>query len=161
MKLLRIELQRIFRDVIKRKDGKKRRKTRREIHICGKYFLVLVVFVIGVTMINNYDKMQGVQQSLDTISKSVSNKEGDKVMETGGEVIEEEKEQEGDKILEEPENPEAQILEDDIYVVEKGDTLATISRKVYGDISHVEAICKMNGLENGNLIFIGQKLLLP
>jgi len=124
-------------------------------------FLVLVVFVIGVTMINNYDKMQGVQQSLDTISKSVSNKEGDKVMETGGEVIEEEKEQEGDKILEEPENPEAQILEDDIYVVEKGDTLATISRKVYGDISHVEAICKMNGLENGNLIFIGQKLLLP
>lgn len=42
-------------------------------------------------MINNYDKMQGVQQSLDTISKSVSNKEGDKVMETGGEVIEEEK----------------------------------------------------------------------
>ena len=96
-------------------------------------------------MINNYDKMQGVQQSLDTISKSVSNKEGDKVMETGGEVIEEEKEQEGDKILEEPENPEAQILEDDIYVVEKGDTLATISRKVYGDISHVEAICKMNG----------------
>ena len=42
-------------------------------------------------MINNYDKMQGVQQSLDTISKICFNKEGDKVMETGGEVIEEEK----------------------------------------------------------------------
>lgn len=150
-----------FRDVIKEKMEKNEERHGARFIYAASTFLVLVVFVIGVTMINNYDKMQGVQQSLDTISKSVSNKEGDKVMETGGEVIEEEKEQEGDKILEEPENPEAQILEDDIYVVEKGDTLATISRKVYGDISHVEAICKMNGLENGNLIFIGQKLLLP
>ena len=35
-----------------------------------------------LTMINNYDKMQGVHQSLDIISKSVANKEGDEVMET-------------------------------------------------------------------------------
>ena len=44
---------------------------------------------------------------------------------------------------------------------EKGDTLASISKKTYGDTGHVEAICKMNGLSDGNLIFIGQKLLLP
>ena len=50
---------------------------------------------------------------------------------------------------------------DDIYTVVKGDTLAMISKKVYGDIGHVDAICRMNGLEDGNLIFIGQKLLLP
>ena len=50
---------------------------------------------------------------------------------------------------------------DGVYVVEKGDTLAIISRKMYGDINHVDAICRMNGLDNGNLIYIGQKLLLP
>ena len=50
---------------------------------------------------------------------------------------------------------------DGVYIVEKGDTLAMISQKIYGDISHVDAICRMNGLEDGNLIFIGQKLLLP
>ena len=50
---------------------------------------------------------------------------------------------------------------DGVYVVEEGDTLALISRKMYGDISHVEAIAKMNGLTDGNLIYIGQKLLLP
>lgn len=50
---------------------------------------------------------------------------------------------------------------DGVYVVEEGDTLAIISRKMYGDISHVDSICAMNGLENGNLIYIGQKLLLP
>ena len=35
------------------------------------------------------------------------------------------------------------------------------TRKIYGDITHVDAICNANGLEDGNLIFIGQKLLLP
>ena len=47
------------------------------------------------------------------------------------------------------------------YIVEKGDTLASISKKIYGNVSHVDAICNANGLEDGNLIFIGQKLLLP
>ena len=56
---------------------------------------------------------------------------------------------------------EAGLDEEDFYIVEKGDTLDSISIKIYGDASHVEAICKMNGLSDGNLIFIGQKLLLP
>lgn len=50
---------------------------------------------------------------------------------------------------------------DGIYVVEKGDTLAIISKKMYGDVNHVDAISRMNGLQNGNLIYIGQKLILP
>ena len=54
-----------------------------------------------------------------------------------------------------------QEMSEDIYIVQKGDTLAKISKRVYGDIGHVDAICRMNGLEDGNLIFIGQKLLLP
>ena len=54
-----------------------------------------------------------------------------------------------------------QLSEDDYYVVQKGDTLDSISEKLYGDSSHVEAICKMNGLTDGNLIYIGQNLLLP
>ena len=49
--------------------------------------------------------------------------------------------------------------QDGIYIVEKGDTLAIISRKMYGDLDHVDAICKMNGITDGNHIYIGQKLL--
>ena len=41
-------------------------------------------------------------------------------------------------------------------IVEKGDTLAIISRKMYGDISHVDAICRMNGIEDGDLIYVGR-----
>ena len=51
--------------------------------------------------------------------------------------------------------------EGDYYVVQKGDTLDIISEKIYGTISKTDAIRQKNGLEDGNLIFIGQKLLLP
>ena len=53
------------------------------------------------------------------------------------------------------------MTDKDYYVVQKGETLAGISKKLYGDTSYVKAICKMNGLSDGNLIYIGKKLLLP
>lgn len=154
-----------FRSVIKEKMERGEDKRSSRFIYAASTFLVLVVFVIGVTMINNYDKMEGVQRSLDTISKTVSNKEAEKLQETGEEIAKVNTTVAEDfRISSEEQKAEesgAEILGEDIYVVEKGDTLVTISKKVYGDISHVEAICKMNGLEDGNLIFIGQKLLLP
>ena len=56
---------------------------------------------------------------------------------------------------------ELQGPSEDYYVVQKGDTLDLISKKLYGTTSETDAICRMNGLKDGNLIFIGQKLLLP
>ena len=50
---------------------------------------------------------------------------------------------------------------EEYYTVQRGDTLDKISLKLYGTTDEAEAICKMNGLTDGNLIFIGQKLLLP
>lgn len=38
------------------------------------------------------------------------------------------------------------MTDKDYYVVQKGETLAGISKKLYGDTSHVKAICKMNGI---------------
>lgn len=107
-------------------------------------FLILVVLVIGVTMINNYDRMKTVQKAIETISNSVEEKET-----LNKKEVQEKKE---DKKEKEKKN---------IYIVEKGDTLEKISKKAYGDIQHIEEISKTNGLENGNLIYIGQKLLLP
>lgn len=56
---------------------------------------------------------------------------------------------------------ESQGDSEEYYYVERGDTLDSISRKLYGDNSGIESICKMNGLSDGNLIYVGQKLLLP
>lgn len=47
------------------------------------------------------------------------------------------------------------------YVIEKGDTLAKISIKVYNTKDMVSKICELNGIEDVDKIFIGQKILLP
>lgn len=47
------------------------------------------------------------------------------------------------------------------YIVQKGETLAAISRKIYGDTAMMKDICTKNGIENSDEIYAGQKLLLP
>lgn len=142
--------------------------------------LVIAVLGIGVTTINNYGKMQALQSALDGMKNPVSGEpeeeKDNEILETSGEVAEEipKTEPSGETAEGEvtdpatPVNEEPQMItstmqemSEDVYIVEAGDTLAKISKKVYGDISHVDAICRMNGLSDGNLIFIGQKLLLP
>lgn len=47
------------------------------------------------------------------------------------------------------------------YEVERGDTLYTISRKIYGDITYVQKICELNEITNPDHIRYGQKIILP
>lgn len=119
-------------------------------------FLTLVILIIGVTTINNYDRMRSVQSAVEAISHSIAGEEEVQAKEAGERPKEKQEEKTKAQV------PEEQHKYDNgFYIVEKGDTLEKISRKAYGDVKHIEAISKMNGLENGNLIYIGQKLLLP
>lgn len=133
--------------------------------------LVVVVLAIGISTVNNFDRMEAVQDSLESLSQSVN-----KAKSQTGTVSEEEAAVEADGIAGtgeqakegEPEGTvpdvstvQEQMGDEEYYIVQKGDTLDSISVKVYGDTSHVKAICKMNGLSDGNLIYIGEKLLLP
>ena len=47
------------------------------------------------------------------------------------------------------------------YEVERGDTLYMISKKVYGDTSHVKQICEINQITDPDSICYGQKIILP
>ena len=47
------------------------------------------------------------------------------------------------------------------YTVKKGDTLTSISMFFYQDRSMIKEICTLNGIENADNIFVGQKILLP
>ncbi|MCD8217491.1 MAG: LysM peptidoglycan-binding domain-containing protein [Clostridiales bacterium] len=49
----------------------------------------------------------------------------------------------------------------DYYIVQKGDSLLSVSQAVYGSESKVEEICVLNGIEDKDMIYEGQKLLLP
>ena len=158
--------------------------------------LVVVVLAIGISTMNNYDKINSVQDSIETLSSAMQQSEESGVQEGSpvetkdtalyaeGEASPEEgtSTDTGDASGDNPEDgtsesdetlqtaaqmePETSTIQeelsgDDYYIVRKGDTLDTISRKFYGTTRETDAICRMNGLEDGNLIFIGQKLLLP
>lgn len=47
------------------------------------------------------------------------------------------------------------------YIVQKGDTLAAISRKMYSSDKYTEQIAKANELSNADEIYEGQKILIP
>ena len=47
------------------------------------------------------------------------------------------------------------------YEVEKGDTLYTICREIYGDTAKVREICDLNQIADPDDIRYGQKIVLP
>lgn len=213
-----------FRNMVrKRGEGRKGRKTGSVMYAVSAC-LVLVLIIMGVSMINSFDRMKSVQNTLDTLAGSSDKVETQETSGTVTAVTEEQggEEQAGDgqasgadSALDADNRVDAdsgkedlsggdnagisanasgndsgtsstggksedagtagggtdgssQILaapgengSDGVYIVEEGDTLAIISRKMYGDVTHVDAICKMNGITDGNLIYVGQKLLLP
>ena len=161
-----------FRSVVReRMEDKEQRQSSRLVYVTSA-LLVVVVLAIGISTVNNFTKMEAVQSSLESLSQSASKTESqtgtvnegeDGALEANGIIGDEEakdKEASGGTVPE-TSTVQEQLSDEDYYVVRKGDTLDSISVKVYGDASHVEALCKMNGLSDGNLIYIGQKLLLP
>lgn len=165
-----------FRNLVMEKAEQNEKRSRSRFVYVMSTFLVLVVLVIGITMINNYDKMQNVQNTLDRLTQNVEEQE--RIIETSGEIVtppqeevesEEAKQEEvkPEDVTPEETKPEENKQEEPIvsstktYIVKKGDTLETISKKEYGDVTHIKAICELNQLQDGNLIMIGQKLLLP
>ncbi len=204
-----------FRDMVrKRGERQKDRKTGSLMYVASAC-LVLVLIVMGVSMVNSFDRMKSVQNTLDTLVGTTDTVETQETSGTVTAVTEEQAGdgQAGDEAQTEPDaekdasdakdagettaagtnsSDQDTVLSagnsdgsgtagttesgtsggqtlavtegngsDGVYIVEEGDTLAIISRKMYGDVTHVDAICRMNGITDGNLIYVGQKLLLP
>lgn len=175
-----------FRSTVRNKKNYREQRQSSRFSYAMSVSLVVVVLAIGISTMNNVDKMRSVQKSLDMLSMSIG-----KTEETNGTVKEaennkEDKQNQKNKTEEKTVDNKADSKEtenrkkteneqqkteqstatgkqaqEDYYTVQRGDTLDKISLKLYGTANHVEAICKMNGLTDGNLIYIGQKLLLP
>ena len=163
------------RSVIREKMEKKEKKENSRFAYTLSVGLVLVLLVIGVTRLSDFGRMSALKESLGTFVEKENSEESQEQEDVPvvGEVVavvdQSVSEEPGENVSPDDTTAEQELQEekeelpngDGVYVVEKGDTLAIISRKVYGDLDHIDAICRMNGLENGNLILVGQKLLLP
>ena len=189
---------RTFRTLIQDKKDTSNQKRVMTFLYTASTFLVMVVLVIGITLINNYEKMEGLEMALSEISQSLEKQEGqageiyvqgstdpelaDAVTaenaqaageetasspeEEAGQPEEQTEEQPEEQPEEEPEETQeavSQSVEEipDVYVVQKGDTLLSISRKIYGRDDKIREICSLNGIWDSNHILVGQKLLLP
>lgn len=202
-----------FRDLARKQGKRTRQKHQGNFVYAMSVGIVLVLVIMGVAMLNNFNKIRKAQNQLEEVagtintvkdasnsgnsnesndpnggqaddsekgtadentgaekSNSVSDKkaEGDDGTSKNGTDgtasvnSSQAKNSQSDEVVEASAVPSSSTNgSDGVYVVEKGDTLAIISKKMYGDVTHVDAICRMNGLSNGNLIYIGQKLLLP
>ena len=186
-----------FRSTIKgRMEVREQRRESRYVYLTS-VLLVVIVLAIGISTMNNYDKMNSVQNSIETLSSNMGangssgkNTQQDAQNDRDTQDAQNSDEQSDQQIAEQtgqgdqgesaggtdeasqetnggttPDpstiQEELQGSSEDYYVVQKGDTLDLISKKLYGTTSETDAICRMNGLKDGNLIFIGQKLLLP
>jgi len=170
-----------FRSAIRGKIEYQEKRENSHFLYAMSVFLVVIVLAIGISTMNNFDKMEAVQQSVEALSQAVgqpqvmAGDEEDLLKKEENAAIGDERYQEVSADEQQGENEESeftgtmpevstiqeQLNADNYYIVKKGDTLDSISRARYGTSSQVDAICRMNGLDDGNLIFIGQKLLLP
>lgn len=141
--------------------------------------LAAVVLVIGVTMLNNYDKMKDMEETLNLISANLNEKESqeDKKTEvdtmTGNvTTIKQEKVVTEDEPAVTSEETAAvpkkkagakteTVKNTQVYVVKKGDTLASISKKVYKSTKYISKILEANEIEDQDKIYVGQKLIMP
>lgn len=189
-----------FRNVMQEKREQSVQKKTLAFLYTSCMFLVLVILVIGVTLVNNYDRMASMEHALHQISESLEGEEALAETLDDGSVeaaMEEENrlaaaetedasvpdepadtapEDAGEGQPEEPEEPQEpeeqpeeetqeavsqEVKEPERYRVVKGDTLLEISRLRYGTDDMVGKICEINGLEDGDKIYVGETILLP
>ena len=200
-----------FRDLVRKRGTRQKRRKAGGLMYVASACLVLVLIIMGVAMVNSFDRMKSVQSTLEALadtSDTVETRETSGSVtavtseeQTGdGQSADDKDAQSGDGQASDDQNVSNDDAQSDasqtegkkeessssqdvsdasdeqsgqasdssgkngsdgVYIVEQGDTLAIISRKMYGDVNHVDAICRMNGITDGNLIYVGQNLLLP
>ena len=241
-----------YRNMILERQGRQLAKQNRNFLYTASSFFLVVVCVLGITTINNYRKMQKVEDVLDVMShvesegkrsgdengpvvESVSsqvspleeetsasepgqagdsqetgtgetaaqgalqpeaagdqtgqgtpqpgntdNQAGQEAPQSGNADNQAEQGNTGSQETAEPDaagtdsSPEApaedntaqetsggQAAEPRYYTVQPGDTLASICISIYHTKDMMGKVCEVNGIENGDKIYAGQKLLLP
>ena len=148
--------------------------------------LAVVLLVIGVTTLSNYGKMENMEKTLNHISANIKEQEHqvgeylsdekteeklviETITATVNDVLEMTKEDKGDlsadetKDMEKAEGEKTEEVMSTVryYIVQKGDTLGSISEAVYASVRYVEEIQRVNNIGDKDKIFEGQKLIMP
>ena len=120
---------------------------------------------VGVLYANDYKK----EKSSKTAVASIKEKEEEpvKVTPVNRTPDENTKSEETEEVKEEVPKEEVQnsqpanVSAQNSYIIQQGDTLTKISIKNYGNAKRVKEICELNQIQENDLIYPGQTILLP
>lgn len=110
--------------------------------------------------------LKSTQETADETDGQAPTEEKEENAQEEGSAVDREEEGKEDKTeeAEQSEEDHEEALSRNItryYEVEQGDTLYTISQKIYGDISRVDKICEVNDISDPDKIRSGQRIILP
>lgn len=194
-----------IRNVIREKEELKEQRKSGSFMYGVSAFLVVVIIVIGINLMNNYEKMRRLNQSVDNLMNQLEGNErggqdgddngvhdseasGDisvdgnaiKVNRLSGDVYPLEENSTSDKTERETmsdnnaasETTQA-VSETDasvssvktdsysMYTVKQGDTLMGICKRYYGTTTKYQEVMQYNGLDDRDMLYIGQQIKLP
>uniref|UniRef100_UPI004025E543 LysM peptidoglycan-binding domain-containing protein n=1 Tax=Lachnospira sp. TaxID=2049031 RepID=UPI004025E543 len=196
-----------IRNVIREKEELKEQRKSGSFMYGVSAFLVVVIIVIGINLMNNYEKMKRLNQSVDNLMNQLEGNErggqdgddngvhdseasgdisvdGDaiKVNRLSGDVYPLEENSTSDKteretvsdnnaasettqaISESETDASVSSVKIDsysMYTVKQGDTLMGICKRYYGTTTKYQEVMQYNGLDDSDMLYIGQQIKLP
>ncbi len=134
--------------------------------------LMIVIMATGISMMNNYEKLQGVEQAVNELSAVIENDRLERELQVSNlyEISDVEAmvtQMIGQDGLQESfaygfeDTSNQVVVQERIHEVQAGDTLHQICRNYYESDEYIEVICELNQITNPDQIQIGQKILLP
>ncbi|SEW38582.1 LysM peptidoglycan-binding domain-containing protein [[Clostridium] fimetarium] len=170
-----------FRTIIAEKKEVAEQKKTMSLMYGISTFMIVVVLVIGINMMNSYEKMRGLDVTLNQIVQQVANMNvksttsiDDETTSTtvkkivGGVYPTEAQTQVSATVAATQAQTQAPTSSTPVdvkpvasYIVQKGDTLMSICRKIYGDSLRYKEIMEINKIDDPDKIFIGQEIKLP
>ncbi len=196
-----------IRNVIREKEELKEQRKSGSFMYGASAFLVVVIIVIGINLMNNYEKMKRLNQSVDNLMNQLEGNErggqdeddngvhdseasGDisvdgnaiKVNRLSGDVYPLEENSTSDKTERETESDNKAASETtqaisesetdasvssvktdsySMYTVKQGDTLMGICKRYYGTTTKYQEVMQYNGLDDRDMLYIGQQIKLP
>ena len=168
-----------IRAIINEKEEQKLQKKNAVFMYGISSFMVVVVLVIGINLMNSYEKMKNLDQSLSSIALQMSNMNdnGSEGEDTAGGVVSVNKLDGNVYPTRQAESAQTDVQQPPVqtdaaqdvqagaayetYTVQNGDTVMGICKKYYGSISKFSEVIALNHLEDADQLYVGQEIKLP
>ena len=172
-----------IRNIIREKEELREQKKSTRFMYAVSGFMVVVILVISINLMNNYQKMKKFDKSISSLMVQMSGNDSDdgenvvpvNKLEGGVYPTEAQTETQETSIsatatesvkvttapATEAQTAAASVSEPKIYTVKAGDTIMGICKRYYGDTSKCSEVIAFNNIKDENLLYVGQQIKLP